>query len=172
MKAANYGATTDSKEFTPIHPVNGLRRIVKLLVGVSALILLLLSLFLYIYNAYYPLRASCEVTIEFQNSCGLVQTELEQRVRAQSSSSHGSSWVDPHNNGTHIKSYRFLKRTEKYYQLQRYSSTTKYMDVIDFKFIPPDEHETKPHSTPPTVGKNGVLTTGRKTITNTVRISH
>ena len=154
---ANYGSTTP-ETFTPIHPVNGLRRIVKLLIGVTALILSCLSLFLYIYNSYYPLRASCEITLEFKNSCGLVQTEIEQRVRAQSSS-HGT-WSDPHNNGTHIKSYRFLKREEKHYQLERYSSETKYMDSIDFKFIPPDEHEAKPHSTPPIVGKDGVLTTG------------
>ena len=168
MIKQDYGATTTPPgvpTFIAIHPAkNGLRRIVKLLVGATLLILSCLSLFLYVYNSYYPLRASCEVTIEFKNSCAQVQTEVEQRLHAQSTSP-SRGWVDPHNNGTHIKSYHFLKRTDKYYQLERYSTDTKYMDVIDLKFIPPDEHEKKPHSTPPTVGKDGVLTTGMKTTT-------
>jgi hypothetical protein len=50
-----------------------------------------------------PIRAGCEVTVNFKETCGSVQQEIQRRVYGQ----YGA-WHDPHNNGT----YSFIVSTD------------------------------------------------------------
>jgi hypothetical protein len=89
------------------------------------------------YNSYVtPVRAGCNLTIDFKNSCADVQKEITRRVDGQP-----DSWHDPHNNGN----YAFApKNSENEYSLERKSgngSKTVYTDSVEFIFEnSPDEN--------------------------------
>jgi hypothetical protein len=77
------------------------------------------------------IRAGCNLTTDFSNSCSDVQSEISQRVFGQT-----NKWHDPHNNGSY--SFVGLPSKEKSI-LQRVSGTgskVKYIDSIELTFEP------------------------------------
>jgi hypothetical protein len=89
------------------------------------------------YNSYVtPVRAGCNLMIDFKNSCADVRKEITRRVDGQP-----NSWHDPHNNGN----YAFApKNSKEKFSLERKSGTgskTVYIDIIEFIFEnSPDEN--------------------------------
>jgi hypothetical protein len=81
------------------------------------------------YNSYVtPIRASCNLIIDFKNSCADVQTEITTRVDGQP-----TSWHDPHNNGN----YAFTGKDAKKFSLERKSGSASkivYTDSVEFAF--------------------------------------
>lgn len=82
------------------------------------------------FNAFFtPVRAGCNITIDFTNSCADVRKEITTRVNGQP-----TSWHDPHNNG----SYTFtIKDSKSRFSLERKSGTGSkivYTDSVDFFF--------------------------------------
>lgn len=83
-----------------------------------------------VLNTVRPIRAGCDVIIDFAHSCREVRSEIFNRVRGQS-----NHWHDPHNNG----SYNFFgDQTTDEISLERISgsgSKIKYTDNIVFSFV-------------------------------------
>lgn len=88
-------------------------------------------------NNMGEMRAGCNLTVDFSNSCSDVQREISQRVFGQT-----NKWHDPHNNG----SYSFVGTpTKEKNLLERVSGTgskVKYTDSIEFIFEPSQNDES------------------------------
>mmetsp|Transcript_807 Transcript_807/g.915 ORF Transcript_807/g.915 Transcript_807/m.915 type:complete len:168 (+) Transcript_807:119-622(+) len=85
------------------------------------------------------LRAGCNLTIDFKNSCADVQKEITRRVDGQP-----DSWHDPHNNGNYALLGITRNGSKDKYSLERKSGTgskTVYTDSVEFIFEnSPDEN--------------------------------
>lgn len=88
------------------------------------------------FNSKGEIRAGCNLTIDFSNSCSDVQREISQRILGQA-----NRWHDPHNNG----SYSFVGiQTKEKNILERVSGTgskVKYTDSVEFTFEPSQNDE-------------------------------
>lgn len=71
-------------------------------------------------------HAACEMAVKFLDSCDVVRQEIVTRVNQQ-----GSTWIDPHNNGT----YTILSETSNRIQLSRITGDQKYTDVMVLAFL-------------------------------------
>lgn len=71
-------------------------------------------------------HAGCEVTITFEESCGAVQKEINQRIEGQY-----ELWHDPHNNGT----YTLDSNDGSEYAVHRVTGDSKYTDKMLFNFV-------------------------------------
>lgn len=102
----------------------------------SAIVVVLVLTRVGTLNQMGDIRAGCNLTTDFSNSCGDVQREISQRVSGQS-----NKWHDPHNNG----SYYFVgTQTKEKYSLERVSGTgskVKYTDSIELSFEPSQNDE-------------------------------
>jgi len=70
-------------------------------------------------------HASCELTVDFSNSCGDVQTEMKARINGQY-----NEWHDPHNNGT----YAITSSSGNELATSRLTGDKKYTDLQLFTF--------------------------------------
>lgn len=119
-------------------PWSCLKRILAMLITIIVTITAIIAGFSLV-NIASPVRAGCNLTVNFAASCSRVTTEINARVHGQK-----NLWHDPHNNGT----YRFVgANTVDHTSLERDSGTgskVKYTDAIDLTFLAsPDDATCK-----------------------------
>ena len=82
-------------------------------------------------NLVNPIRAGCEVTTDFSNTCEAVFNEVSKRIDGQH-----AVWHDPHNNGTYAFSGIQSARELSIVRISGSASKVKYTDKVHMLLEP------------------------------------